>query len=160
MTTNGTTSTSTEPLNRYFEAVNTSYDALVAAAESGSKHGNAVWSRVLAESRLAQKEALGLSEQVLGKPADPQTYGAVLEATMKSQERALGFAKLLFEEVSSSSADARAALEGVIAANRTATEAAADVAKAWGGDNTFADAWRKGVEAMSASPFASPFATR
>jgi hypothetical protein len=160
MTTNGTTSTGTEPINRYFEALNASYDALVAAAESGSKHGNAVWSRVLADSRVAQKEALGLSEQVAGKPADAQTYSALLEATMKSQERALGFAKLLFDEVSSSTADARAALEGVIAANRTAAEAAAEVTKVWGGDSTFTDAWRKGVEAMTASPFASPFAKR
>jgi hypothetical protein len=160
MTTNGSTSTGSEPLSRYFQAVNASYDALVAAAESGSKHGNAVWSRVLEDSRAAQKEALGLSEQVLGKPADAQTYGAVLEASLKSQERALGFAKLLFDEVSSSTVDARSALEGVIAANRTAAEAAAEVARAWTGDSTFGDAWRKGVEAMSASPFASPFVTR
>src|SRR5688572_21208119 len=112
MTTNGSTSTGSEPLSRYFEAVNASYDALVAAAESGSKHGNAVWSRVLEDSRAAQKEALGLSEQVLGKPADAQTYSALLEASLMSQERALGFAKLLFDEVSSSTVDARAALEG------------------------------------------------
>lgn len=156
MTTNGSTSTGGEPLSRYFQAVNASYDALVAAAESGSKHGNAVWSRVLEDSRAAQKEALGLSEQVLGKPADAQTYSALLESTQKSQERALGFAKVLFDEVSGSTVDAHSALEGVMAANRTAAEAAAEVARTWTGDSTFADAWRKSVEAMNASPSPRP----
>jgi hypothetical protein len=147
--------TSTEPLSRYFEAVNASYDALVDAAENGSKHGSAVWSRLVADARGAQKDALALGEKVIGKPADPQTYGALLEATMKSQERALGFAKLIFEEASNTGSEARAALERVVAANRTVAEAAAEVTKAWGGDNSFAETWRKSVEAMTA---ASPFA--
>ena len=147
--------TSTEPLSRYFEAVNASYDALVEAAENGNKHGNAVWSRLVADARGAQKDALSLSEKVIGKPADPQTYGALLEATMKSQERALGFAKLLFEEASTSGTEARTAFEQIVSANRAVAEASAEVARTWGGDSSFADAWRKGVEAMTSSPFAS-----
>lgn len=144
------------PLNRYFEAMNASYDALVEAAESGSKHGNAVWARLLEDSRAAQREALNVSEQVFEKPADPETYGAVLQAAMKSQERALAFAKVLFEEASSSGTDTRAGFERVVAANRTAAEAAAELTRSFAGNGSFAETWRKNVEAMTtASPFAA-----
>lgn len=146
------------PLNRYFEAINASYDALVETAESGTKHGSAVWARLLEDSRAAQREALTFSEQVFEKPADPQTYSVVLQAAMKSQERALAFAKVLFEEASSTGAETRNGLERVFAANRTAAEAAAELTRSFAGDGSFVEAWRKSVEAMTA---ASPFtATR
>ena len=147
--------TTAEPLNRYFEAVNASYDAIVDAAQSGGSRGSAVWTRLVEDARVAQKDAIALGERVLTNPPDPLTYGALLEVTMKSQERALGFAKVLFEETSASSSEARAAFERVIAANRTVAEVGAEVARTWGGDNSFAEAWKKGVEAMTA---ASPFA--
>ncbi len=142
------------PLNRYFEAVNASYDALVEAAENGSKHGGAVWNRLLEDARTAQREALNVSEQVFEKPADPQTYGVVLQAVMKSQERALAFAKVLFEEASSTGTDTQVAFERVVTANRTAAEAAAELTRSFAGDGSFAETWRKNVEAMTA---ASPF---
>jgi hypothetical protein len=148
--------TTNEQLSRYFQAINASYDAVVEAAEQGNKHGNAIWSRLIQDARAAQQEALTLSEQVLGKPADAQTYTAVLQAMTKSQERALAFAKATFEEASGLGEDARAGFERVVTANRTAAEAAAELARSVTGDNSFVEAWRKGVEQMTAaSPFGS-----
>jgi hypothetical protein len=73
---------------------------------------------------------------------------------MRSQERALAFAKTLFEEASSVGSEGRAAFDRVVSANRSVAEAAGELSRSWsGGDNSFADAWRKGVEA-----FAAPFA--
>jgi hypothetical protein len=51
--------------------------------------------------------------------------------------------------------EGRAAFERVVSANRSVAEAAGELSRSWNGsDNSFAEAWRKGVEA-----FAAPFAT-
>jgi hypothetical protein len=147
------TATPTEPISRYFQAIESSYEALIDAVESASSHSGAVWSKLLEDVRAGQKDALGLSEKLLSKPADATTYGALLESSMKTQERVLSFAKVLFDQASTAGAEGKSAIERVASANQAVAEAAMELTKSWNvTDTSFADAWRKSFEAFT-SPF-------
>ena len=135
----------------YFTALSESYGALIDAIEAQSRHGGAVWQRLVDETRASQDDALKLGKRLSEKPVDAAAYTAVLEATMKAQERSLSFAKVLFDEASTLSTEGRAAFERVVTANRSAVEAAATFGSGWVEQAPFADAWRKSVEAMTAT---------
>jgi len=115
---------------KFFDALNNSYDALLGAIEAGSERGYRVSKDFLDEARKAQREAVDLGKKLLDAPADVAGfYGAVVEATSKAQSRTLELAREWLGELGESGKEARDAIQKAMRANQAAALAAVDAAR-------------------------------
>ena len=114
---------------KFFDALNNSYDALLGAIESGSERGYRVSKDFVAEARKAQREAVDLAKKLVEAPTDVAGfYGAIVEATSKAQSRTLELAREWLGELGDSGKEARDAIQKVMKANQAAARAAVDAA--------------------------------
>jgi len=115
---------------KFFDALNDSYDALLGAIEAGSERGYRVSKGFVDEARKAQREAVDLGKKLLEAPTDVAGfYGAVVEATSKAQSRTLELAREWLGELGDSGKDARDAMQKALKANQAAARAAVDAAR-------------------------------
>jgi len=114
---------------KFFDALNNSYDALLGAIESGSERGYRVSKDFLEEARKAQREAVDLAKKLVEAPTDVAGfYGAIVEATSKAQNRTLELAREWLGELGDTGKEARDAIQKVMKANQAAARAAVDAA--------------------------------
>jgi hypothetical protein len=131
-------------VDRYFEALTESYDAIIEAIKQGNERGYRVSTNLLAEAQRGQHEAIELGKKFADDPTDVGGfYRAAMETTTKAQGRALELARQMFDELSESRTEARDTLEKVVRANRSAGEAAVSAARDVA--TTTADRVRTGV---------------
>jgi cell division septum initiation protein DivIVA len=119
-----------ESEEKFFDALNDSYDALLGAVEAGRERGYKVSKDFLEEARKAQREAMDLGKKLVEAPTDVAGfYGAVVEATSKAQSRSLELAREWLGELGDSGKEARDAMQKVVKANQAAARAAVDAAR-------------------------------
>lgn len=117
-------------IDKYFEALTESYDAIIDAIKAANERGYRVSSNLLTEAQKGQREAVDLGRKLAEDPTDVGGfYRAVMESTTKAQGRALELARQMFDEMSESRTEAREAIEKVVKAQRTAGEAAVEAAR-------------------------------
>lgn len=135
-------------IDKYFEALTESYDAIIEAIRSGNERGYRVSTNLLTEAQRGQREAIELGKKFADDPTDVGGfYRAAMESTTKAQGRALELARQMFDEMSESRSEAREAIERVVKAQRTAGEAAVEAARDVA--STTADRVRTGVNRVA-----------
>ncbi|HZP57253.1 MAG TPA: hypothetical protein VFC53_06830 [Dehalococcoidia bacterium] len=135
-------------VDKYFDALSESYDAIIEAIKQGNERGFRVSSSLLSEAQRGQKEALELGKKFAEDPTDiGGFYRAVMESTTKAQGRALELARQMFDELAESRTEARDTIEKVVKANRIAGEAAVEAARDVA--STTADRVRTGVSRVT-----------
>lgn len=131
-------------VDKYFEALTESYDAIIDAIKAGNDRGYRVSSTLLTEAQRGQRESVELGKKFAEDPTDiGGFYRAMMESTTKAQGRALELARQMFDELSESRTDTRDAIEKVVKAQRSAGEAAVEAVRDVAG--TTADRVRTGV---------------
>lgn len=131
-------------VEKYFEALTESYDAIIEAIRSGNERGYRISTNLLTEAQRGQREAIELGKKFAEDPTDVGGfYRAAMESTTKAQGRALELARQMFDEMSESRSEAREAIERVVKAQRSAGEAAIEAARDVA--STTADRVRTGV---------------
>lgn len=119
-----------EAEEKFFNALNESYDALLDAIEAGSERGYRVSKEFIEEARKAQREAVELGKKLVEAPTDlAGFYGALVEATSKAQSRTLELAREWLGKLGESGKEARDAIQKVMKANQAAARAAIDAAR-------------------------------
>jgi len=117
-------------IDKYFEALTESYDAIIEAVKASNERGYRITSNLIAEAQRGQREQVELGKAFA---ADPTDFGgffrAAMESTTKAQGRALELARQLFDELNESRSEGRETFEKVIRAQRSAGEAAVEAAR-------------------------------
>lgn len=135
-------------VDKYFEALNESYDAIIEAIKAGNERGYRMSSTLLAEAQRGQRESVELGKKFAEDPTDVGGfYRAAMESTTKAQGRALELARQMFDELSESRSDTREAIEKVVKAQRAAGEAAVEAARDVAGNT--AERVRTGVNRVA-----------
>jgi cellobiose-specific phosphotransferase system component IIA len=119
-----------EAEEKFFNALNDSYDALLEAIRAGTERGYRVSKEFMEQAQKAQREAVELGKKVAAAPTDlAGFYGVVVEATSKAQSRALELAREWLGELGDSGKEARDAIQQVMKANQAAARAAVEAAR-------------------------------
>ena len=114
-------------VDKYFEALNDSYDAIIEAIKASNERGYRVSTTLLSEAQRGQREAVDLGKKFAEDPTDiGGFYRAMMESTTKAQGRALELARQMFSEISESGGETRETIEKVVRAQRSAGEAAVE----------------------------------
>jgi DNA anti-recombination protein RmuC len=147
----------TSALDKYFEALSESYDAIIEAVKAGNERGYRVSNNLIAEAQKGQKDAIELGKKFAEDPTDVGAfYRSMMEATTNAQGRALELARQMFDELSESRTESREVIEKVIKAQRVAGEAAVEAVRDVA--STTAERVRTGVERVTTRG-AAPAAT-
>lgn len=145
------TTKSNTALDKYFEALTESYDAIIDAVKAGNERGYRISNNLIAEAQKGQREAVDLGKKVAEDPTDIGAfYRAMMEATTQAQGRALELARQMFDELSESRTETREVIEKVIKAQRAAGEAAVEAARDVA--STTAERVRTGVGRVTSRP--------
>jgi hypothetical protein len=121
---------STDPVQKYYDALISSYDVLSEAATKAGQLGVKVGERVSSDIAKGQREALELGRKLAANPGDvTQLYTQVLEATTAAQGRALEFVQVAYQESLSAGTDLRQTFEKLVEANRETAQAAAEAVR-------------------------------
>jgi hypothetical protein len=122
--------TQTSAVDKYFDALTQSYDAIIDAVKAGNERGYRITTNLIAEAQRGQREQVELGKTFAADPTDlPGFFRAAMESTTKAQGRALELARQLFDELSESRNEGREAFEKVFQAQRSAGEAAIEAAR-------------------------------
>jgi hypothetical protein len=120
----------TESQDKFFDALNDSYDAIIAAIKAGNERGFRFSKTLIEEVETGQKEVLELARKWAGAPTDvPGFLGSVVEAMAKAQSRGLVLARDWVAEASASRTEARDAIQRIVSANQAAAQAAVEAAR-------------------------------
>ncbi|HEX5478434.1 MAG TPA: hypothetical protein VFY79_01810, partial [Dehalococcoidia bacterium] len=102
-------------VDKYFEALNDSYDAIIDAIKAGNERGYRISTTLLSEAQRGQREAVDLGRKFAGDPTDVAGfYRAMMESTTKAQGRALELTRQMFSELSESGGETRETIEKVV----------------------------------------------
>ena len=136
------------PVDKYFEALTESYDAIIEAVKAANERGFRISNNLLAEAQRGQRETVDLGKKFADDPTDVGGfYRAAMEATTKAQGRTLELARQMFDELSESRTETREVIEKVIKAQRAAGEAAVEATRDVA--STAAERVRTGVERVT-----------
>lgn len=117
-------------IDKYFEALTESYDAIIEGIKASNDRGYRLSTNLLAEAQRGQRESVELGKAFATDPTDiGGFYRAAMESTTKAQGRALELARQMFDELSESRSEARETIEKVVKAQRAAGEAAIEAAR-------------------------------
>jgi DNA anti-recombination protein RmuC len=117
-------------VDKYFEALSESYDAIIEAAKAGNERGFRASNNLLAEAQRGQRESVELGKKFAEDPTDlAGFYRSVMESTTKAQGRALELTRQMFDELSESRNETREVIEKIVKANRAAGEAAVEAVR-------------------------------
>jgi CubicO group peptidase (beta-lactamase class C family) len=120
----------TESQEKFFNALNDSYEAIIEAIKAGNERGYRFSKTLIEEVEKGQKEVLELAKKWAGAPTDvPGFLGSVVEAMAKAQSRGLVLARDWLLEASEARSEAREAIQRVVSANQAATQAAVEAAR-------------------------------
>jgi hypothetical protein len=119
-----------EAEEKFFNALNDSYDAVLEAARAGTERGYRISRELIEGAQKAQRESVELAKKLAEAPTDVAGfYGVLVEATSKAQSRALELAREWLGEMGDSGKEARDAIQQVMKANQAAARAAVEAAR-------------------------------
>ena len=125
-----TQSSSNTSVDKYFDALTETYDAIIEAIKAGNERGFRLSNSLLAEAQRGQREAVDLGKKFAIDPTDiGGFYRAAMESTTRAQGRTLELARQIFDEFSDVRGETREAIEKVIKAQREAGEAAVEAVR-------------------------------
>jgi hypothetical protein len=117
-------------VDKYFDALTESYDAIIEAIKAGNDRGYRVSNSLLAEAQRGQRESVELGKKFAEDVTDVGgLYRAMMESATKAQGRTLELARQMFDELAESRTEAREVIEKVIKAQRSAGEAAVEATR-------------------------------
>jgi len=120
----------TDTVDRFFNAVNEAYDALLDAAKSANDRGYRVSRQLIDEVERGQREAIDLTRRVAASPRDVSGfYSAAVRSVTDAQGRVLDLTRQLLDELSDSQREGREVVRRVIDANRSAGQAAVEATR-------------------------------
>ena len=120
----------TESADKFFGAISTAHEALLDAIKAGNERGYRVSKSLLDGVQKEQRQLLELSRRVAKSPRDlGGLYGSVVESLTATQGRTLEMTRQWLDEAADSRQEVRDSLRRLIEANRTAGEAALEVAR-------------------------------
>jgi hypothetical protein len=112
------------PRDKFLEAMDASYGALMTALEAAEARGHRVSKTMLAEARKGEKELLALTRGWVDAPTSVyENVEAMIEMQARAQRRALELARESLHGAGEYRSEVQDALRQVIKANRTAGEA-------------------------------------
>jgi hypothetical protein len=143
-----TQTTQNSAVDKYFEALTETYDAIIDAIKAGNDRGYRLSNSLLAEAQRGQREAVDLGKKFADDPTDlGGFYRAIMESSTRAQGRTLELARQMFDELSDSRGEGREAIEKIIKAQRSVGEAAVEAFRDVAGAS--ADRVRTGVSRLS-----------
>ncbi|MEX1252843.1 MAG: hypothetical protein WEE64_00740 [Dehalococcoidia bacterium] len=117
--------------DKFFDAINETYDAFISGIEAAEERGHRVSQRLLNEARKSEEEVSTLGRTWANAPTRVhENLAAMIDAQARSQRRALEMARDSLKGTEAYRDEVREALRRVIRANRTGTDAMVDVARA------------------------------
>jgi len=120
----------TENVDKFFNAVNEAYDALLDAAKSANDRGYRVSRQLIDEVERGQREAIDLTRKVASSPRDVSGfYTAAVRSVTDAQGRVLDLTRQLLDELSDSQREGREVVRRVIEANRSAGQVAVEATR-------------------------------
>ncbi len=121
---------STEATDKFFGAISSAHEALLDAVKAGNERGYRVSKSLLDGIQKEQRQVLELSRRVAKSPRDlGGLYGSVVESLTATQGRALELTRQWLDEAADSRHEVRESLRRLVDANRTASQAAVEVAR-------------------------------
>jgi len=112
---------------RFFDAFDASYEALLSAAEATEARGHRASRVALEEARKGEKELVELARKWTGAPTSYfETFATVVELQAHAERRALELARDALTGAREYRSEVRKAVRGMIKASRAATEATVD----------------------------------
>jgi hypothetical protein len=120
----------TETVDKFFDAVNDAYDALLDAARSANERGYRVSRRLIDEMERGQREAFDITRRAAAAPRDlAGSLGSAVGTLTDAQGRTLDLWRQLLDEVTDSAREGRDTARKVIEANRSAGQAAIEATR-------------------------------
>ena len=114
-----------ENIDKFFEAVNDSYDALLDAVKSANDRGYRVSRRLIDEVERGQRDAVDLTQRLASAPRDVTGfYTASVRNLTEVQGRTLDLTRQFLDELADGGREARDTVRKVVEANRDAGQAA------------------------------------
>jgi hypothetical protein len=124
------TNNATRTRDRFFDAINETYEALLSGIEATEEQGHRVSRTVLAEARKGEKELSTLARTWVDTPSSIyENLEAMIDAQTRAQRRALELARDSLKGAGEYRDEVQEALRRMIRANRTAAEAMVEVAR-------------------------------
>lgn len=119
-----------ETIDKFFTAVNDSYDALIDALRSANDRGYRVSRKLIDEAERGQRDAVDLTRKLATSPRDVVGfYSSAVRSVTDAQGRVLDLTRQLIDEVTDSQREGRDVIRRVIEANRDAGQAAIEATR-------------------------------
>lgn len=119
-----------DTIDRFFDAVNEAYDALLDAAKAANDRGYRISRRFIDDIERGQRDLLDMARTVATTPRDVAGfYSASMRTLTSAQGRLLDLTRQFVDEISEGQREGRDTLRRVIEANRTAGQAAIEAAR-------------------------------
>jgi hypothetical protein len=116
--------------DRFFDAINETYGALLTGIEATEERGHRVSRTLLSEARKGETELSTLARTWVDSPRSVvENLGAMIDAHARAQRRALELARDSLKGAEASREEVREALRRMIRANRASADAVVDVAR-------------------------------
>jgi hypothetical protein len=126
MTTNGTTTR-----DKFFDAINEAYDALITGIEATEQRGHKASGTLLGEARKAERELATLARTWVDSPRSVyENMEAMIDAQTRAQRRALELARDSLGGAGTYRKEVQESLRRMIRANRAVAEVMLEVARA------------------------------
>jgi hypothetical protein len=116
--------------DRFFDAINETYDALLTGFEATEERGHRVSRTLLSEARQGEKELSTLARTWVDSPRSVfENLGAMIDAQARAQRRAVELARDSLKGAGAYGEEVRKALRRMIRSNRAVTDAVTEVAR-------------------------------
>jgi hypothetical protein len=122
--------TATRTRDRFLDAVDETYGALLTALEATEQRGHKVSARALEEARKGEKEIVALARRWADSPTNVyENLTAMIDVQFRAQQRVLELAHDALSGAAEYRTEVQEALRQVIKANRKAGDATAEAAR-------------------------------
>jgi hypothetical protein len=119
-----------ETTSTFFEALNDGYDAFIDGIRKANDRTHRFSAAFIEDAQRSQREVAELTRKWLDAPLDVQAAASrAVDAASKSQGRSLDVARQFLSELAEAQSEAQDVLRRMLTANRSAGEAAIDVAR-------------------------------
>ena len=119
-----------ETVDKFFAAVNDSYDALLDALRSANDRGYRISRKLIDETERGQREGLDLTRRLAAAPRDVAGfYASSVRSVTDAQGRVLDLTRPLLDAVGDGQREGRDTIRRVIEANRDAGKAAIEATR-------------------------------
>ncbi|MCH8849462.1 MAG: hypothetical protein IIC89_01400 [Chloroflexi bacterium] len=115
---------------KFYEALNESSDTLIDAVRAVNDRNHRFTTALIEEAQESQRESVELVKKWAAAPFDiVGLFGSLIESSTKGQKRGLDATRQWFGELADAQKETQQVFQRLVAANRTAGEASADLAR-------------------------------